>query len=210
MNSLSPFYILLWTWFDHFSVVSCLRFLAVLFGVIVDLKFHKPQFPLFLGLSFWFELFVTMTCSWFLVAWSYKLWRWILGHRGYYCWDFLMFVYHGSVSSGIHFGFGRFSVGFILLSIFMNRLCIISRKEKKHICRRNTIYPVKKRIGYTWIFIHTHILVGFFGYTLTTFPWYAASGLCILLGFVSIMTPTSHYFLALVCIVSNVASCIIL
>lgn len=90
-------------------------------------------------------------------------------------------------------------------------LCMISRKEIKHIGKSNTIYLVKERIGYTQIFIHTHILGCFFGYTLTTFPLYAASGLHILLWVDSNMTPTSHYFLAFldfICIVSNVTSCI--
>lgn len=61
-------------------------------------------------------------------------------------------------------------------------LCIISRGKKKHIGKRNTIYLLKKedRIQ-TQTFFHTHMLVCFFGFTLTVFSWYAASCLCILL-----------------------------
>lgn len=88
-------------------------------------------------------------------------------------------------------------------------LCILSRI--KCILVKGLRYTLlKKDRIHAQTFI-PHIFVFFFGYTLTTFPWYAASGLCVLLSVISNMTPTSHYLLALldwIWIVSNVNNCI--
>lgn len=88
MSSLSPsFYILIFV--PSLDMVWPL-FLGVLLldfscspWVYYRFESDKPHFLAFFGLSFWFELFVSINCYWVLVSLSYILWPGVSGHHEY-------------------------------------------------------------------------------------------------------------------------------